>query len=311
MFFKMSFWKLSVLFLIIIFFAFESVNSNNPTYSEIDEDAYLIQYGKYVFERENCKQCHTLQISEDRNKISLDGLSERFSYEWHFIHLVEPSIMDYYSEMPSFSFLKEQQIEYKKIKEITNLKKKYWNLILRKIDSLDSNLGLYLENEFGNDDRFKFSNRSEIVPLIKYLQSIPTSNELRIKDSLFHEETEKERIYLGSLLSNEESIIYHDILNKKTIEAGEIVYNNNCIPCHGFSGRGGIGPNLTDNYSIYGSELKDIAKVIVMGGKPGKGMIPWSSTLTPSEVNSVLAYIVSLEGTNPKDAKAPEGIKRK
>jgi cytochrome c oxidase cbb3-type subunit 3 len=37
------------------------------------------------------------------------------------------------------------------------------------------------------------------------------------------------------------------------------------------------------------------------------GMIAWGETLTPKEMASVATYVKSLKGTNPANAKAPEG----
>jgi cytochrome c oxidase cbb3-type subunit 3 len=36
-------------------------------------------------------------------------------------------------------------------------------------------------------------------------------------------------------------------------------------------------------------------------------MVSWKSTLKPSEIAQVASYVISLHGTNPPDAKAPEG----
>jgi cytochrome c oxidase cbb3-type subunit 3 len=36
-------------------------------------------------------------------------------------------------------------------------------------------------------------------------------------------------------------------------------------------------------------------------------MVSWKSTLKPSEIAQVASFVISLRGTNPADAKAPEG----
>ena len=43
------------------------------------------------------------------------------------------------------------------------------------------------------------------------------------------------------------------------------------------------------------------------GGRSGKGMVPWKETIKPSDIQKVASYVLSLQGTNPADAKAPEG----
>ena len=36
-------------------------------------------------------------------------------------------------------------------------------------------------------------------------------------------------------------------------------------------------------------------------------MVAWKATLKPTEIQQVSSYILSLQGSNPKDAKAAEG----
>jgi len=91
------------------------------------------------------------------------------------------------------------------------------------------------------------------------------------------------------------------------LKAGETIFTGNCVACHKASGGGGIGPNLTDDHWILGGGIKNVFKTISEGGRAGKGMIAWKSDLKPSEMAQVASYILSLHGTNPADAKEPEG----
>ena len=91
------------------------------------------------------------------------------------------------------------------------------------------------------------------------------------------------------------------------LKAGETIFTGNCIACHKASGGGGIGPNLTDDHWILGGGIKNVFNTISEGGRAGKGMIAWKSDLKPSEMAQVASYILSLHGTNPADAKEPEG----
>lgn len=91
------------------------------------------------------------------------------------------------------------------------------------------------------------------------------------------------------------------------LEAGEALYITNCAVCHRNDGGGSIGPNLADNYWISGGDIASIFETISNGGRPGKGMIPWKSTLKPSEIQQVSSYLLTFQNTNPVDAKAPEG----
>ncbi|NCT18625.1 MAG: cytochrome C oxidase subunit III [Flavobacteriaceae bacterium CG_4_8_14_3_um_filter_34_10] len=91
------------------------------------------------------------------------------------------------------------------------------------------------------------------------------------------------------------------------LAAGKSIFESTCVACHRIDGGGGIGPNLTDSYWIFAGEISAIFKVISEGGRPGKGMISWKNELKPLQIAQVGSYILSLQGTNPPDAKAPEG----
>lgn len=90
------------------------------------------------------------------------------------------------------------------------------------------------------------------------------------------------------------------------LETGKNIFNANCAACHGMLGEGGVGPNMTDNYWIHGGSIKDVFK-IVKYGVPEKGMIAWKSQLSTAEMHKVSSYILTLVGTNPPNAKEPQG----
>jgi cytochrome c oxidase cbb3-type subunit 3 len=107
-----------------------------------------------------------------------------------------------------------------------------------------------------------------------------------------------------------------DLMDEKTVtlltdtEAlaeGKTIFTENCAACHRADGGGQIGPNLTDDYWILGGGIKNIFHTLVNGGRDGKGMIAWKGTLKPKEMQKVASYILSLKGSNPIDAKNPEG----
>ncbi|MNI34017.1 Cbb3-type cytochrome c oxidase subunit CcoP2 [compost metagenome] len=92
------------------------------------------------------------------------------------------------------------------------------------------------------------------------------------------------------------------------IESGKTIFAANCAVCHGPSGGGLIGPNLTDEFWLHGGGINNIFKTIKYG-VPAKGMISWEKTLTPKQISEVSNYILSLEGSKPAGAKAPQGEK--
>lgn len=92
------------------------------------------------------------------------------------------------------------------------------------------------------------------------------------------------------------------------IAAGGEVFQANCAACHKAKGQGLIGPNLTDAYWINGGSPTDIYQTIY-DGVPAKGMVAWGPVLAPDELRQVAAFVMSLQGTDPPDGKAPEGEK--
>lgn len=91
------------------------------------------------------------------------------------------------------------------------------------------------------------------------------------------------------------------------LEKGKAIFTTNCIACHRADGGGQIGPNLTDEHWILGGGIKNVFLTISNGGRDGKGMVAWKGNLKPTEIQLVASYVLSLKGTNPKDAKAPDG----
>ena len=91
------------------------------------------------------------------------------------------------------------------------------------------------------------------------------------------------------------------------LEKGAALYQTNCMACHAGDGGGGIGPNLVDEHWILGGGIKNIFHTISEGGRAGKGMIAWKSTLRPVEIQQISSYIVSLQGTSPANPKEAEG----
>lgn len=90
------------------------------------------------------------------------------------------------------------------------------------------------------------------------------------------------------------------------IAEGKEIYVANCLVCHGANGEGTVGPNFTDKYWIHGGSINNIFSTIKYG-VPEKGMISWQSQLRPAAMQKVASYILTLQGTNPPNAKEPQG----
>lgn len=89
------------------------------------------------------------------------------------------------------------------------------------------------------------------------------------------------------------------------IAKGKDIFMKNCVACHGNAGEGKIGPNLTDEYWLYGGSAGEVFKTVKYG--TNKGMQAWKESLSPVDMQNVISFIHTLQGTNPPNAKAAEG----
>lgn len=94
-----------------------------------------------------------------------------------------------------------------------------------------------------------------------------------------------------------------------TMASGREVYETSCISCHMEKGMGGVGPNLTDPYWLYGNSIKDVFTTI-SEGKPENGMAAWKNLLTADKIQAVASYILQFEYVAPPTGKDPQGDKK-
>lgn len=92
------------------------------------------------------------------------------------------------------------------------------------------------------------------------------------------------------------------------VTEGLAAYTQNCVPCHGPQGGGGIGPNLTDEFWIHGGGPSQIYESI-RDGFAAKGMPAWGQQLGDKRVQSIAAYVLSIRNSNVPGGKAPQGDK--
>lgn len=91
-----------------------------------------------------------------------------------------------------------------------------------------------------------------------------------------------------------------------SLAKGKDIYDKNCASCHGMKGEGMVGPNLTDDYWIHGGSIQQIFVVLVEGVLV-KGMPSWRAQFSSQDLEAVGSYVKSLHGTNPPNAKEPQG----
>lgn len=97
------------------------------------------------------------------------------------------------------------------------------------------------------------------------------------------------------------------LTSEADLAEGKEIFLANCIACHGSLGEGNaVGPNLTDKYWIHGGSIKQVFSTIKYGVQE-KGMQSWQTQLRPIVIQKVASYIMSLQDSNPPNAKAPQG----
>jgi cytochrome c oxidase cbb3-type subunit 3 len=94
------------------------------------------------------------------------------------------------------------------------------------------------------------------------------------------------------------------------IARGKRLFATKCAPCHGRSGEGGLGPNLSDRFWLHGGEPLAIYRSI-HDGAVSRGMQPWGRHLDAEAVAALAAYVLTLRDTNPPRATAPEGVEQR
>ncbi|MCA9519735.1 MAG: c-type cytochrome [Myxococcales bacterium] len=101
--------------------------------------------------------------------------------------------------------------------------------------------------------------------------------------------------------------------NPAIVLLGQSVFNRPglCVTCHKADGSGLIGPNLTDDYWVFGNTMMDMYKVVSNGGRPGKGMIAWKKSLKQKELIAVVVYASTLSGKHLKGKAADPNDEKK
>jgi cytochrome c oxidase cbb3-type subunit III len=115
---------------------------------------------------------------------------------------------------------------------------------------------------------------------------------------------------LANLKAEQENsnIDVQSLLNDKDVLAvGEQAYLQTCAACHSAKGEGLIGPNLTDKYWLHSKGDFQGILTSILKGFPEKGMPPWEAIIPKEKHAPLAAYVISLQGTNPPNAKAPQG----
>jgi cytochrome c oxidase cbb3-type subunit 3 len=296
---------LCIILINIVFYECKTSNKSQSIESPNSDINILAYYGNQIYIRESCSSCHTQLIEEETEElISLDGIGNQYPNSWYYYYFYDPTYTIADSKKSSYSHLHSEPLDKLILRKIISEKglktneDTLWNELNYRADIISSKL---------NKEGLTAYN-SSVVALISYLQQIPSSNKKKELDSLVEVEKMKREKVWDEILQDSSKLATIIEDNNGFLDEGKSLFNTNCSACHGEQGGGLIGPNLTDDYWLHGGEKIDVAKTIV-NGIPNKGMISWSSRLSPPEVGKLVAYLISIRGTNPANSMPPRGIK--
>ncbi len=111
---------------------------------------------------------------------------------------------------------------------------------------------------------------------------------------------------IGELNGDEQTLVKF-LAEPSWLRVGQSVFKTNCVSCHGPTGGGMVGPNLTDEAFKNVKSITDIYTIVNNGAAAG-AMPAWKSKLQQNERVLVAAYVASLRGSDPgSSSKGPEG----
>ena len=145
-----------------------------------------------------------------------------------------------------------------------------------------------------------------VVYMVRFHVMNEYDQEQEFKNEIALAELEKSKLPKSAA----DEISYETVIavtDATSLAKGKEIFNNACAACHKADGGGLVGPNLTDKHWINGGGIKNIFKLISEGSKNNPSMVAWKANLSATDIQSVSSYILTLEGSNPPDAKAAEG----
>lgn len=119
----------------------------------------------------------------------------------------------------------------------------------------------------------------------------------------------------AEILYADVDLVYEEALTDEALLAGaKQIFLENCATCHGDQAAGSrgedftAGPNLTDEYWLYGGNINDVYKTIKHGQGNGK-MPDWKNKFNNQQIYEIASFIKSLKGTKVNNPKDPQGEK--
>jgi cytochrome c oxidase cbb3-type subunit III len=130
-----------------------------------------------------------------------------------------------------------------------------------------------------------------------------SSTEAYNKEMVLAKEARAEWLKNAAMNVDENTVILFS--DNANLNKGAVVFKENCKVCHGNKAEGLNGPNLTDDYWLYGGDIKTVFKSIKYGRGEEAEMPSHEEKLNPVEIQQVASYILSLDFVQGE--RGPEG----
>jgi cytochrome c oxidase cbb3-type subunit 3 len=218
-------------------------------------------------------------------------------------------------------FVKQEEklLEYDEWVNLQMNKPSIWNKILG-LRPIEEEKDIALDHEFDGITEldnptpawFMWLFYASIAIAVGYMLTYHVFSWGKLQEEEYAIEMEEAELAKKAFLAKSANLIDENTVKESAdaavLASGLVIYNANCVACHGDKAQGLVGPNLTDEYWLHGGKINDIFKSIKYG-IPEKGMIAWGKSLSPKQIAEVSNFIKSLKGSNPAGAKAPQGDK--
>ncbi len=288
--------------------------------------------GRDIYIREGCAACHSQTVrllatdvmrygdyskagefaydhpslwGSKRTGPDLHRVGGKYPDAWHLRHMQDPQATAPGSSMPAYPWLYTDELDYAqigdKVSAMQALGVPYEAGYARRAEAeLISQAERIVAGLAGGG--IDIDRDAEIVALVAYLQRLGTDIEA---DAAYAARFEK----ITTRKDADDPSAIDPLEDAASLFAGKAIFEGPqlCHTCHRKDLGGQVGPNLTDQYWLSGCDVAAIMASIEAGA-PLKGMLPYGNgqPLSGEQMLQVTSYILSLQGSNPPNAKAPD-----
>jgi cytochrome c oxidase cbb3-type subunit I/II len=304
------------------------IKKNIPTIESVKPYTALELEGRDIYIAEGCNTCHSQMIRPFRFETERYGEYSKageFVYDhpflwgskrtgpdlarigqttgrnykpdlWHYNHLMDPRSTSQASIMPAYPWLAKDEINMKQIpKKIRVMRTLGVPYDESYVETASKDL---IEQATRIADGLRaqgvdIAPNKKIIALIAYMQRLGT--DITAKAVVAPAPAAPATTSFTAFLTDDLSI-----------KAGAETFVKLCAVCHLPDGGGLVGPNMTDKYWIHEPSPQGMYD-LVYNGLIEKGMTPFKDQLSPEQIQQVISYIITMQGTTPAKPKEPQG----